>query len=883
MKKGAVRIIFFSLIAFVLFFSFVNAFSTSDIGKPSNSVDKNYTLGGMITGWINISLDKEPANSLISTNFGDSIGLMDLIIQNEITGGLQYSCSPIDCSSDYSAEGNGADAVTWILKSGEEHIFGLKFTGADFTDVLDFTMKITSNAQESNLKQLFADFGANGLIEWQSHSGSGNYYGENDGCYDVSTGESGITSTSTFCEKIHIPISPSVEIGTYLINPANPTANLVLTIDNEKGDEASCEAQANREGRVSCIPQNFQVNEEGDYYVCIKAKTSADNFKYNINFETGGNICGYATTKTNKKDFQIFASFEKFGAINVLEINSAEALDSGSENDIEYEIKNYISEKYANDCTNDCIVPIRLSSGYGEDQTVTISDVNLIYSSGGEDFQKNGFEIYELSEEPAKISSEYIMLYLDNAGFSLPNKFGNVDLSLNLNNVQLFSKIVEIQKIPQITYLRPLVAIAAFPTEFEAHVETFDSEAEIVSYEWIFGDIAMLENIGGNGGIITTGNKISHVFNQTGQTTITIFIIDSNGFASSKTFNIVVATPKEAVDILLKKNADNLNSVKVMIDGLSAFERDSLNSALDFSNLEAQLSGVQQKDATAISDNDYVSLATELMSIRIPDSVDITKNVESVLFYPPRENINLNMLQKIGGGNYTGDEEAYIDAIVAWELSNTQPRLSSKEFTANYENNNQEVLNIFELSVNENPSIQGAYLIMPKFENLKFDRDYSQKEEQENIYIQLNGGEKIVFSTTENIEFIELPFFISPPLSELSIQKGPLIDTEKISKQTWITLVVLFVTFIGLIIYFVMHQWYKKKYENYLFKNKNDLYNIVSYIQNMKRQGVDDKKVSAGLRKSGWNSEQVTYIMRKYYGKRTGMFEIPFLDLFKRK
>ena len=54
----------------------------------------------------------------------------------------------------------------------------------------------------------------------------------------------------------------------------------------------------------------------------------------------------------------------------------------------------------------------------------------------------------------------------------------------------------------------------------------------------------------------------------------------------------------------------------------------------------------------------------------------------------------------------------------------------------------------------------------------------------------------------------------------------------------------------------------------------------------MKKQGVDDRKVSGGLKKSGWNSEQVTYIIKKYYGKRTGMFEIPLsniINLFRGK
>ena len=166
-----------------------------------------------------------------------------------------------------------------------------------------------------------------------------------------------------------------------------------------------------------------------------------------------------------------------------------------------------------------------------------------------------------------------------------------------------------------------------------------------------------------------------------------------------------------------------------------------------------------------------------------------------------------------------------------------------------------------------------------------FENNYSKKEIDGHTYIQLNGGESIVFSTTEDIEFTELPVFISPEISRLSVQGTTILDTEKISKQTLLILVVMLVLFVGFILYLIMQQWYKRKYENYLFKNRNDLYNLVSYIQNMKKQGINDKKVSGGLKKTGWSSEQVRYIMRKYYGRGTGMFEIPIhkiINLFKK-
>ena len=84
--------------------------------------------------------------------------------------------------------------------------------------------------------------------------------------------------------------------------------------------------------------------------------------------------------------------------------------------------------------------------------------------------------------------------------------------------------------------------------------------------------------------------------------------------------------------------------------------------------------------------------------------------------------------------------------------------------------------------------------------------------------------------------------------------------------------------------YLVLQEWYKKKYESYLFKNQNDLYNIISYIEISKKRGMENKQIANGLKKSGWNSEQITYVMKKYAGERTGMFEIPLnklINIFK--
>ena len=57
---------------------------------------------------------------------------------------------------------------------------------------------------------------------------------------------------------------------------------------------------------------------------------------------------------------------------------------------------------------------------------------------------------------------------------------------------------------------------------------------------------------------------------------------------------------------------------------------------------------------------------------------------------------------------------------------------------------------------------------------------------------------------------------------------------------------------------------------------------MVNYVHNSKKKGMKNKEMEENLKKAKWSSEQVTYVMKKYAGERTGMFEIPIFNLFRK-
>ena len=874
MKKSLVILKGFLIMSVFLIFSFISA--DFETGDPDYSIEKQYAPNDSIKGWINISLNNEPADFLFVDSFNNSISLINLL---KLNNNLNYTCFPNDCQNDYS-ENNAETTKTFDLNTGDIKIIGLKFIGGNFEGVSTFSMNISSTVGESTSPQFYIDILNDNQIEWVPYTPSNNFYSEKYGCYRNPPSETVLIYNQQYCEKINIPIAPNVEIGGYVIEDEEGMGEVInfnFNICDTKYQECgSCQASTSGSGRISCVA-DFEIDKKQDFFVCMSTQNSVDNFKYKINSETD-NPCGYSESEENERDFEIFAKPGKYAEPGEFRLDENEIRDSGNFIDVEFYIEDYI-ERYNNECSNGCIVPIKFISGE-TNQVITISDINVFYTISGTPKQIS--EVYDLTEISPKINSGFQKLYLDNANFFVFGNFDtNIEYSLNFNNEQIFLENILIKKIPKIISLNTQKVIAAYPTNFVVKTEILDSSANITKYDWDFGD-------GTNS--TTSEDKITHTYNSIGTFELKLTITDSNFLTSSKIFDITVDTPKEAVNSVLKNKLGNLEKVNSQIENLPIFHKNSLNSVLNLDEIEGELSSLQQRNLTAITDDDYVSIMKDLIKINVPESVFETKSASSVGFYPNENKINLEILKEIGGGDYDINEKSkYIDSIVLWNFENINAEITNKEFSASYKDSAEFILNIFELEIKENRAEKDSFLIIPKLDNLEFRENYGKQEKSEYFYIELIRGEnkKIEFSTTENIDFSDLPVFISPRIWELSVTDKKILEEEKrLSQQTLIILIILLIIFIGLVAYIILQEWYKRKYENYLFKNKNSLYNIISYIENAKKKGIKAKEISQKLKEAGWNSEQVRYVMKKYAGERTGMFEIPLekiLNLFSKK
>jgi hypothetical protein len=304
--------------------------------------------------------------------------------------------------------------------------------------------------------------------------------------------------------------------------------------------------------------------------------------------------------------------------------------------------------------------------------------------------------------------------------------------------------------------------------------------------------------------------------------------------------------------------------------------------------IEFELANLSLRYLNATTE-ELASINASLDSMDIPTEIEITKSALSILAFPQTENIDLNVLEIVTESS--SGEGDYKNALLGWNFNNLDTKISFKEFSVNYEDSREVILKTFDLESTKKDIIDyPVYIFMKKLDNILLKENYAEGEQGDYYYFNFtDNAETISFSTTENVNFTNLPFFISPALTELELTdfnytKG--VDKKDIDeKRKWtiFTLVIILLLIFGIILYLVLQTWYKRRYEEYLFRNRNDLYNLAVYITNSKKRGLDNIQIKEKLRNSKWNAEQIRYALRKYSGRRTGMYEIPLKKALEKK
>ncbi len=852
----------FTIVIFIIFFLGL-ASADFGIGNKSHIIQTTYNIGGKISGWINISLRNESTDSLFRDSIGNSIKLISLLNSQNIN----YTCNSLDCSTSYSS-GDGVATKNLTLRSGESKIIGIIFD-KNITSINSGYFEIESDADSSCSNQLKVDILIDEVVDASNTKISEAFCSsaKQTGCF-IEEGNllEGALDTTPYCQRIPLDESPAFEIGAWVKKETGaPSETIKMSVYDSNGNlKKSCNLQnISTDGNEASCVINYSVIKLENYYVCIFS--DGNSGKYKIRGQLISEGCGYKGnpgTGTENYAYQIFARGKKFDAVGVLSVaNFTQTID------------NYIKNKYGSlNCSGKCIAPIKIYSE--ENQNIILKSLSVNYGIGG-GLNENTNLFYDLSEIPTKLNSGFQKISLNNASFILPSEKKNITYRLNLNGREIFSEKIFITK-PSITIkgITPTTTANGYPTKFGVMVS---SSKNISKYYWDFGDGKTEQ---------TSVNYVSHTYNSTGNYNFKITVTDTGNSNSSGTFEVIVGSAESVISSVLNTSMENLNYINNQIKSFDVFSKNRLDSTLDLTASNEALNEIQRRYNLADSEDEYKTILDDLLKINIPKSVKVRTSTSSITFYPEEGNINLEVLKEIGGGDYDEqDENGYIEEIYGWNQENMETKISFKEFAAEYGNYEEPVLRIFDVSVEEKKSLSTEpYLVIRNIDNLQFKESYKEDEILEYTYITLEHPEQTIsFSTTEDVDFTTLPLFISPKLDRLNVADVDAYEEfEDGIDGKWKLFALIFglIIMIAFVIYIILQEWYKRKYEDQLFKNKNNLYNLVVFIENSRKSGKTDKQISNELKKSGWSSEQITYALKKHAGKRTGMIEIPITRIF---
>lgn len=885
MKQGALVVILSIVLITLISFSYA-----LEVGEPSHSIIKSYSPGENLKGWINISLQNEPADSLLTLN-EESLSLLEVL---ENIGASGYTCFPEECKNNYKTSG-GVSSKTFSLNVGEEKILGFKVEG-NLTGISSLKFNVSVNNIPGCINPLKIDLLDDGDYNWKSRKYSNDIsctYSGGKGCFVDSNTQPAPISEKPYCEKIGLVESGKFKLGAWVKGSDSWYAGkLIMELYSLDGDSLeSCNLpQPNITGSEISCEVEYDNPELQKYYVCLRAADEEGITGYETKTE-GVEPCGFFAFPGDEIDFfdyYIFSKAAKFDNIGQFSFNNDEWVAQENEGELsgpDNLVDDYVYEKYNYNCGEGCAIPIRFKANSGV--SVTISNIGLVYATTG--VPKTDNKIYEVEKEAAKIRADFIKLNLDNSGLKVPADYGSHTITLSLGGNDIFTEEILIKKVASIQGVSPRNVAAAVPTFFYASVE---SNKTIVEYNWSFG--------AGNEKKTTTENKVEFTYSSIGAFTLTLAVKDEEGNTAEESFQITVSSPKEIANTTIIDYRNRIENIRDNLTEFPSWYKKFAEDSIGIGDLDSALINIEQDYSEAQITSDYISIMNKLVAMRVPKEIKI--NSGSVVKLVDSEDVDIASLSDLGAGD-ANEGNNYEEPIARWFNTNIEASLEYKTISLLYDEEYSNNLSVFNLKIKPRKDVRDGYLI---FEADLINANWKEEYKQEDV----NGKTGIVLSDLKqneekDIEFassyidpINLVVYLSPKLAEITSTNikpcnyDRVCDSDEDYKNCradckpwgWVALWISIILLGALIAYIILQQWYKRNYETSLFKDRNALFNLVNFINNAKSRGLGEAEIKAKLKQAGWKGEQINYAIKKAKGKFVGMKELKIFEkLFKKK
>jgi len=833
-------------------------FVSASVEVHNYSFEKVYSPFDSIGGEINLTIVGEEFGAKVSSSDGGEVELGDFLEDN----GVIYYCSPPDCSDDYEVLESGEN-MTFVVPA-----FGVVYGGfvlnGENVEVTGISFDIESDFVESSNLPIAIDFFEGS--EWEFEGFSGEYSGENWGCYNPAVPVIGPPiRKSVYCEMITISDTNALYAGADVDN--GDVVDLKMTIYPELGgnDLGSCLFNPD-DGRGCVIDADIgEIFSAGDYQVCVGTPDYLENTNYRLFQEATGAVCGFVYSMgpgTGSEDYAVFVKEAKYAGASEF---GSDDFDFGS---LLVAADALIDKKYNRNCSDDCVLPFAIS---GIAQNVLVSNVVVDYFGDGRDNYVE--ESSTLNILPSTVDFAGI-LDLGILGFSVS---ASMLYKILLGDVELFEEEISVLPAPVVSHVSPLNPPAGVPIEFRALVQ-FDGN-DSLSYTWSFGDESSVN---------TDVPFVVQTYESVGNYSMSIKVSAGGNLSSERTFAVEVISPEVAVNETLFHKRNYLDEVIRVIGGLPSWYGGALSKVVDVDFLDGELDRLDKARNNSVYDEDFVNVAKDLYALDVPVGlVYDTFNFPGLM--TDFDDINVGPVATIGGVG-SGDDEGYKNPILVWQNSYITANVSSREFAILRMGGEKEVIfNVYDVDVASADFVESYFVINKLREDLFFEESVGARKVDDATVIVLDREDAKSFAFYyEGVDGAS--FFVSPKLSSLVIEesvdmscnfnfvceegedyKSCRSDCKPIGRAIFYGVLVL----IGvLVLYGFLQVWYKLRYEGHLFKDRRQLYNLLMYVTNARARGVGDLRTRSELRAKGWSSERVDYVLKKSRGERVGMYEI---------
>lgn len=842
-------------LAIVIIFSSVVSASI----EVGNYTFKNfYSPGEAISGEINLTIVGENYDLELRSSEGEKMSLGNFLVAN----GVDYSCSPADCSIDYSFSSPSIDKNFSI---DSEKVYGGFVLEGSNVELTGMSFDVQSNFDVSALTPLTINY-FNGK-PWEFNKFSDVFSPKSWGCYDVDVPIQGpLVGTSSYCEMISFSETGSVIVGAYVDSGDNKILDMNIYPGDGGTSLGSCSYNPVSEEGCRIDAGAGEIFSAGDYQVCVSSPVLTN---YRIYQESSGAVCGFVKAngpESSVKDYAIFrqtAMYADAGLFSSDDIDFSKAVSSADD---------VLLNRYERNCSKGCVLPMFF---FGIPQYLRFYNLNLEYTRDGESDVDH--KIYDLTAVPATISFSGV-LDLSLSGFNV-SKSGNY--SLYLGEKKLFESKVEKILTPTLKSLSPLNPPAGVPVKFFVGVD-YNTPNASLTYKWKFG----------NGSLVTTeNNSIVYTLKDISNYSVSVEVSAGGNLTSKKSFLISSINPAEAVNSTLNEKKKVFNEVVKKINTFPVWYQDALSKIIDMNFYSEELSRMEKAREIAVDAGDFIEIAKDLYALDSPTGIFFDEE-EAPFLMTSIADVKPQTILDIAGGSSEGSLDDYRAPILNWQVNNVQAVYSTKVYSVvKWQGDIIPIFRTYDFDVTLSEDDEGYFVINCPFAEIYFNELAGARKVEDSTVIIFDRSE------SKSFEFYledpqEVTFFISPKLSSIVLEAN--IDTSCNSNLVCekelgensrscridckpvfgaIVYVIIAILFV-LGIYTFLQIWYKKRYEVYLFRDANQLYNLLMYVTNARARGQTDGVIAAALRQKGWSGERINYVIRKSRGQRTGLPEI---------